>query len=36
MDAAREMAASIAGLPGTLAANIKRQFLTHQPDLFRS
>jgi enoyl-CoA hydratase len=36
MAAAREMAASIAALPATLPAGIKRQFLTHQPGLFRS
>ena len=36
MGAAREMAASIVGLPGPLPASIKRHFLTHQPGLFRS
>jgi len=34
--AAVELAASIAGLPDTLPASTKRQFLTHQPGLFES
>ena len=34
MSAVRELAASIATLPGTLAANTKQQFLMHQPTLF--
>lgn len=36
MAAAAELAASIAGLPETLSASTKRQFLTHQPGLFES
>jgi enoyl-CoA hydratase len=36
MPAARELAASIATLPDGFQANIKRQFLTHQPELFGS
>lgn len=34
LGAARELAASIAALPGDLPAGIKRQFLAHQPGLF--
>jgi enoyl-CoA hydratase len=36
LDAAGELAASIAALPHTLPVSTKRQFLTHQPGLFES
>ena len=36
MDAAGQLADSIAALPDTLPASAKRQFLTHQPGLFES
>ena len=36
MDAARELAASIAALPGTLPESSKRQFLAHQAGLFEA
>ena len=36
MDAAGQLADSIAALPDTLPVSAKRQFLTHQPGLFES